>query len=104
MKKIATFIVCLGLATTIAFGADKQSAPVQGEIVQLNKPGTILVELSVGADDGVKTGDTLIVSRKDKRIAKLKIAKCESNRSTANIVDVQAGESLQIHDRVANAK
>jgi hypothetical protein len=104
MKSIATFIACLLLVASIAEAADKREFVVEGLVMQLNKPGTILIELSVGSDDGLKTGDVLVVSRKDKRIAEVKIARCESNRSTANIVSVKEGETLQAHDRVANKR
>lgn len=70
--------------------------------MQLNKPGTILVEISIGSDDGLKTGDVFVVSRKDKRIGKLAITKCEPDRSTAKIIVVNDGETLQIGDQVAN--
>ena len=72
--------------------------------MQLNKPGTILVELSIGSDDGLKKGDIFVVSRKDKRIAKVRIAKCDPDRSTANIIHVQDGETLQTHDQVTNKR
>lgn len=104
MKNIATLVACLGLAASLAAAADKRDAAVAGEILKLNRPGTILVELSIGGDDGLKTGDIFVVSRRDKRIAEVKIAKCESNRSIANIVSVQEGESLQTHDRVASKR
>ena len=102
MKNIATLIAVLGLATSIVVAADKPNVPVAGAILQLNKPGTILIEISIGSDDGLKTGDVFVVSRKDKRIGKLTITKCEPDRSTAKIVVVNDGETLQIGDQVAN--
>ena len=81
---------------------EDKNVPVAGAILQLNKPGTILIEISIGSDDGLKTGDVFVVSRKDKRIGKLTITKCEPDRSTAKIIVVNDGETLQIGDPVAN--
>ena len=104
MKTIAAFAACLGLAASLTLAADKRDAKVEGLIVQLNKPGTIVVELSIGSDDGLKQGDTVVVSRKGKPIAEVTVAKCEGARSTANIVSVQEGESLQVRDQVAKKR
>lgn len=104
MKNIVLIIAFLGADTSLVVAADKKDPAVEGAIVQLNQPGTILVEISVGSDDGLKTGDIFVVSRKDRRIGKLKIAMCEPDRSTAKIIDVHDGETLGVGDSVGGRR
>lgn len=103
MKNIAAIIAFLGFAAS-AVAADNRNLAVVGIISQLNKPGTILVEITIGSDDGLKVGDILVVSRKGKQIGKVKIAKCEPDRSIAKIIDVQDGERLRTRDHVASKR
>ena len=104
MNRVASIIALVGLVASVAVAADKQPAPIEGVLMELNKPGTILVAISLGRDDGVKTGEILVVLRKDKRIGKLKAARVELDQSTATIVDVEDGETLQKGDRVARLR
>ena len=104
MKNIALTIAILGVAVSLVVAADKQGSAVEGVIVKLNEPGTILVEISIGSDDGLKPGDIFVVSRKEERIGKLKIATCEPDRATANIIDVHDGEMLQAGDRARSKR
>jgi len=104
MKNIALTIAFLGVAVSLAVAADKQGPAVEGVIVKLNEPGTILVEISVGSDDGLKTGDIFFVSRKERRIGKLKIATCEPDRAMANLIDVRNGETLRTGDRAKSKR
>lgn len=100
MKNIAQVISLLGVAVSLVVAADRHVPAVEGMIVRLNEPGTILVEISVGIDDGLKTGDIFVVSRNEKLIGKLVIATCEPDRATANIIGVQNGETLRTGDRI----
>lgn len=89
-----------GIATSIAVAADAPPAPIEGRILQLNKPGAIDVEISVGSGDGLKAGDVLVVSRKGKRIGRVKLAKVEPDRSTALITEIGDEEAIERGDRV----
>jgi hypothetical protein len=100
MKRITSIIALFGLVASVVAAADQEPIAVEAVLVALNKPGTILVEISVGSDDGIKTGEILVVSRKDKRIGKLKVARVAPDRSTATITDVDNGETLHAGDRV----
>ena len=104
MNSVASIIALVGLVASVAAAADLSPIPIEAVLMELNKPGTILVGISVGGDDGVKTGDIFIVLRKDKRIGKLKAAKVEPDLSTATIVEVEDGEALQRGDRVVRPR
>lgn len=77
------------------------AAPAEGVIMQLNEPGSVVVEISVGSDDGLKCGDIVVVSRNQKRIGKLRIAKCESDVSQAVIISLEDQEALLTGDHIA---
>lgn len=100
MRYFLSFAAMLGIAISVAVAADVPPVPVEGRILQLNKPGAIAIEISVGSGDGLKAGDVLVVSRKNKPIGKVKLAKVEADRSTATITEVQAGEVIERGDRV----
>jgi hypothetical protein len=100
MRYVMSVAALIGIATSVAVAADVPPAPVEGRILQLNKPGTIDIEISVGSGDGLKTGDVLVVSRKGKRIGKVKLAKVEADRSTAAITDIADEEVIERGDRI----
>lgn len=85
-------------------GAPPAAIPpaVEGVIVQLNSPGSITVVISLGTDDGVKSGTFLAILRNGKRIGRLKVAKAERDRSTASISAVEDVKALEVGDRVTN--
>jgi hypothetical protein len=101
MKMTASIVAFLGIVASISTAVGKQPVVVEGVLLQLNKPGTNAVEISVGKDDGVKIGDTLIVSRKDRRLGMLKVSKIGRDRSAASIVEIEKGVDLQTGDQVA---
>jgi len=102
MKTIAPILAVITLAASVVAAADKRGLRVEGRILQVNKPGTILVEIGVGSGDGLKENDIVVVLRKDKQIAKLKITRCDADRSTARIVKLNDGETLQSGDHIKN--
>jgi hypothetical protein len=59
MRYVISVAAGIGLATSVAVAADVPPAPVEGRILQLNKPGAIDFEISVGSGDGLKAGDVL---------------------------------------------
>jgi hypothetical protein len=100
MRYFMSVAAVIGIATSVAVAADVPPAPVEGRILQLNKPGAIDIEISVGSGDGLKTGDVLVVSRKGKRIGKVKLAKVEADRSTATITEIGDKEVIERGDRI----
>ncbi len=73
-------------------------ARVTGVLIELNKPGTIEVTVSVGADDGVRAGDTLNVVRNGQVCGKLEVTKTHATRSIAKIIEVSPGKALAEND------
>ncbi len=101
MRYVMSVAAVIGIATSVAVAADVPPAPVEGRILQVNKPGAIEIEISVGSGDGLKTGDVLlVVSRKGKRIGRVKLAKVEADRSTAAITELGDEEVIERGDRV----
>lgn len=90
-------IVAAGLIASTVFAADKG---VIGEITQLNKPGAIVVQISIGRKAGVKTGDIMIVKHRQTRVGMLKVTSVESDHSLAAITEVEGHATLQIGDEV----
>jgi hypothetical protein len=82
--------------------AAAKTTVVEGVLLELNQPGAITVVISLGADDGVKSGAILTILRNDKRIGSLKIAKVERERSTAAIMAVEDVKALEVGDQVTN--
>jgi len=82
--------------------ADKRITPVEGRLLELNPPGSITVVISVGADDGVKSGDILMVSRNGTRVGRLKVRRVHRDRSTAAVIDVVNLPVLEVGDQVTN--
>lgn len=100
MRAFTSFVAVMGIAASIAAAADVPPVPVTGRILQLNKPGAIAIEISVGRGDGLKIGDVFVVSRKDKRIGKVIVAKVDADQSTATIQEVANGEVIERGDQV----
>jgi hypothetical protein len=100
MRYVMSVAVVIGLATSVAVAGEVPPAPIEGRILQLNRPGAIDIEISVGSGDGLKTGDVLVVSRNGKRIGKVKLAKVEPDRSTAAITELGDKEVIERGDRV----
>lgn len=90
-------MVVLGLVATTALATDKG---VIGEITQLNKPGSIVVQINVGRKAGVKTGDIMIVKHRQTRVGMLKVTSVESEHSLAAITEIEGHATLQVGDEV----
>lgn len=85
--------------------------PVTCVLLQLNEPGTIEVEVSVGLDDGITLGDKLDAIQDGEVVGKVEIIQAEASRSKAHIIEVVPGKALDRGDTVespmfspANAK
>lgn len=90
----------VGLIASIAALSVNAQVPsrVTGVLIELNKPGTIEVTLSVGADDGVKAGDVLNVMQNGQVCGKLEVTKTLATRSIAKIIEVSPGKALARND------
>lgn len=98
-----TLIGLMPAATTPdAASEDERISAIEGRLLQLNEPGSIMVVISLGADDGVKSGDILTISRKGKPIGRLKVSRVERDQSTAAIVAVEDVKTLEVGDQVTN--
>ncbi len=91
-------IGCIGVATLPI----QAQAPVQvtGSIIELNKPGTIEVSISLGEDDGLRVGAEAKVRRNGAEVGTLKVVKTQPDRAIARIVDVAQGKSIEKTDEV----
>lgn len=75
---------------------------VEGIVRQVRQtPGAQLVEVSIGSDDGLKTGNTLEVSRGDKYLGRLEIIETSPDKSVARVDRRFQQGSIQEGDRVA---
>lgn len=75
---------------------------VEGVVNQIRRtPNAQLVELSIGADDGLKTGNTLEVSRGDKYLGRLEIIETSPDKSVARVDRRYQEGQIQEGDRVA---
>jgi len=60
-----------------------------------------LIEISLGSDDGLRTGHTVEVSRRDRYLGRAKIVKVQSDRSVGQLLSeyrkapIQEGDSVQ---------
>lgn len=83
---------------------DPGSVPptVEGIVNQVRQtPGAQLVEVSIGADDGLKTGNTLEVSRGDKYLGRLEVIETSPDKSVARVDRKFQQGQIQEGDRVA---
>lgn len=75
---------------------------VEGAVTQVRRtPGAQLVEISIGADDGLKTGNTLEVSRGDKYLGRLEVIETSPDKAVARVDRRFQQGSIQEGDRVA---
>lgn len=75
---------------------------VEGVVNQIRRtPNAQLVELSIGADDGLKTGNTVEVSRGDKYLGRLEIIETSPDKSVARVDRRFQQGQIQEGDRVA---
>lgn len=75
---------------------------VEGIVNQIRRTSNAqLVELSVGADDGLKAGNTLEVSRGDKYLGRLEIIETSPDKSVARVDRRFQQGQIQEGDRVA---
>ncbi|HEX3602239.1 MAG TPA: hypothetical protein VHU84_18950 [Lacipirellulaceae bacterium] len=75
---------------------------VEGVVNQVRRTaGAQLVEVSIGADDGLKTGNTLEVSRGDKYLGKLEIIETSPDKSVGRVERKFQQGQIQEGDRVA---
>lgn len=58
---------------------------IQGMIAELNQPGAIAVQITVGAADGVQEGDEFLVKRKNTEIGRLLVIDVYEDTALANI-------------------
>ena len=99
MNMMKAFIAAIAVFTVnLALPAGSDNA-IQGLISNLNQPGAISVQITVGADDGVKEGDEFVVKRQNKEIGKLLVIDIDEDSSTANII--AAEKHLKTGDLVA---
>lgn len=83
---------------------DPSSVPptVEGIVNQIRQtPGAQLVEVSIGSDDGLKTGNTLEVSRGDKYLGRLEVIETSPDKSVARVDRKFQQGQIQEGDRVA---
>ena len=75
---------------------------VEGVVNQIRKKdGSQLVEVSIGADDGLKTGNTLEVSRGSKYLGRLDIIETSPDKSVGRVDRKFLQGQIQEGDRVA---
>ncbi len=75
---------------------------VEGVVSQIRRtPGAQLVEVSIGSDDGLKTGNTLEVSRGDKYLGRLDIIETSPDKSVGRVDRRYQQGQIQEGDRVA---
>jgi hypothetical protein len=75
---------------------------VEGVVNQIRrKDGSQLVEVSIGADDGLKTGNTLEVSRGNKYLGRLDIIETSPDKSVGRVDRNFLQGQIQEGDRVA---
>ncbi len=75
---------------------------VEGVVSHIErKAGTQLVEVSIGADDGLKTGNTLEVSRGGKYLGRLDIIETSPDKSVGRVDRRYQQGQIQEGDRVA---
>lgn len=75
---------------------------VEGVVNQVRQtPGAQLVEVSIGADDGLKSGNTLEVSRGDKYLGRLEVIETSPDKSVARVDRRYQQGAIQEGDRVA---
>ncbi|QDT11703.1 hypothetical protein [Planctomycetes bacterium K23_9] len=70
-----------------------------GNILVVNRP-KLLVELSIGEDDGLRSGHELEVSRKGRYVGRVRVRTVAPNRSVAEILRDYAGGIILEGDRV----
>ena len=70
-----------------------------GNILVVNRP-KLLVELSIGYDDGLRPGHYLEVTRSGRYISKVRVRNTEPNRSVAEIIRDYSEGIIQEGDRV----
>ncbi len=69
---------------------------VRGEVLSV---GPDMIEISIGEDDGIKPGHTVVVSRRDKYLARAEIMKVTPDRAVGRIqyrnAPIQEGDRVQ---------
>ena len=75
---------------------DNVPPKVRGEVVLV---GRDMIEVSIGEDDGVKPGHTIVVSRNDKYLARAEITRVTPDRAVGRIqyrnAPIQEGDRVQ---------
>lgn len=102
IPRLSIYGVIVGVVLSTAAVSIHAAAParVSGVLMELNKPGTIEVSLSIGRDDGVKPGDKLNVLRDGQVLGKVEITKALAGQSQARILEVVPGKVLSKNDKV----
>ena len=69
---------------------------VRGEVLSV---GPDMIEISIGEDDGLKPGHTVVVSRRDKYLARAEITRVSPDRAVGRIqyrnAPIQEGDRVQ---------
>lgn len=78
--------------------------PVSCVLLELNKPGTVEVEVSVGFEDGIRPGDKLNAIHEGQIVGKVEIIRAEASRSSARIIEVVPGKALDRGAKVESSK
>ncbi len=71
-----------------------------GTLIELNKPGTIEVVISLGDDDGIRVGTKLVVLNEGKVIGTVQVTKAKHDRSYAKIIDLADGKAISLQSQV----
>lgn len=95
MKALIAALMIVILHLTPATARDNT---ISGMIKELNTPGMITVEITVGEDDGVEKGDEFVVRRNKREVGKLIVISVHQDTAMANIVAVD--EKLERGDIV----
>ena len=70
-----------------------------GKVVQVNRPNRLAL-VSIGYDDGLRSGHFLDVTRNNRYVGKLRVTRTEPDRSVAEILEDYSEGILQEGDRV----
>lgn len=81
---------------TIDTPVDGIPPTVEGEVLAV---GRNMIEVSIGEDDGIKEGHTLVVSRRDKYLGRIEVLRVDPDRAVGRIkyrnAPIQEGDRVQ---------
>jgi hypothetical protein len=86
---------------TIHTPVDNLPPQVRGEVLSV---GPDMIEISIGEDDGLKPGHTVVVSRRDKYLARAEITRVSPDRAVGRIryrnAPIQEGDRVQTKSEI----